>query len=279
MSVPLSCTVRRCAAPLRRVPGSFVCDGGHSFDVARSGYVSLLQPQDRRSLEAGDSRAAVQARIDLIAAGVGLTLVHAVVARAAALPLQGQPPVVVELGCGAGDTLGLLAQSREICGVGIDLSTAAATDAARRFPSVTWVVANADRRLPLIDASVDLIASIHARRNPAECHRTLRAEGFLLVAVPAAHDLIELRALVQGEAVHRDRVQGLVADHDTWFTVVGQSSVTQTLDLDHRALRNLLRGTYRGERLSESPRVQSLDHLSVTLASDITLFRRRPIHA
>ena len=272
---PLSCTVRGCGAPLHQANRSFICDRGHSFDIARSGYVSLLQPQDRKSLVAGDSRAAVQARTDLVKAGVGVALLDAVVARAAALHLEGQPPVVVELGCGAGDTLGLLAEKREISGVGIDLSTAAAAEAARRFPSLTWVVANADRRLPLLDSSVDLVLSIHARRNPAECRRILQTDGFLLVAVPGASDLIELRELVQGESVRRDRVQALVAEHDACFTVIEQTSAAQTLDLDRDALHNLLRGTYRGERLSQSPRVQSLDRLTVTLASDIVLFAPR----
>ena len=272
---PLSCTVRGCGAPLHQANRAFICDRGHAFDIARSGYVSVLQPQDRKSLDAGDSRAAVQARTDLLRAGVGVALLEAVVVRAAALHLEGQPPVVVELGCGSGDTLGLLAEKREISGVGIDLSTAASAEAARRFASLTWVVANADRRLPLLDASVDLVLSIHARRSPAECRRILRTAGFLLVAVPGASDLIELRELVQGEAVRRDRVQALVAEHDTCFTVVEQTSVEHTLDLDRGALHNLLRGTYRGERLSESPRVQSLDRLTVTLASDIVLFKAR----
>jgi len=273
--LPLSCTVRGCGAPLHRATRSFVCDHGHSFDVARSGYVSVLQPQDRKSLDAGDSRAAVQARTDLLKAGVGVALLDGVVARAAALRLEGQPPVVVELGCGSGDTLGRLAEKREMSGVGIDLSTAAAAEAARRFASLTWVVANADRRLPLLDSSGDLVVSVHARRNPAECRRILRTDGFLLVAVPGASDLIELRELVQGEAMRRDRVQALVAEHNACFTVIDQTSVEQTLDLDRAALHKLLRGTYRGERLSESPRVQRLDRLTVTLASDIVLFKAR----
>ena len=36
----------------------------------------------------------------------------------------------------------------------------AATYAARRHPSLWWIVANADRRLPVLDASVDLVLSV-----------------------------------------------------------------------------------------------------------------------
>ena len=43
----LLCPVRNCHLPLARDGRRLVCAGGHSFDVARSGYVNLLQPQDK----------------------------------------------------------------------------------------------------------------------------------------------------------------------------------------------------------------------------------------
>lgn len=253
----------------------YSCASGHSFDIARSGYVNLLQPQDRRSLAAGDSLKAVIARAQLISDGIGGAVIDAVVARALSLPVDVSPPVIVELGAGSGETLGRLASIRQVAGIGIDLSTAAATHASRHFPAVTWVVANADRRLPLLDGSVDLILSVHARRNPQECRRIIRPGGFLLVAIPAADDLIELREVVQGNALERDRVASLVNEHDLHFSVVDRATVRQPLDLDRAALVRLLQGTYRGERCSESVRVQGLDRLSVTLASDIVLFEPR----
>ena len=216
----------------------------------------------------------------LISDGIGGCVIDAVVARALSLPFDVSPPVVVELGSGSGETLGRLAAGRlaaslPITGIGIDLSTAAAAHASRHFPVVTWVVANADRRLPLLDGSVDLILSVHARRNPEECRRVLRPRGFLLVAIPAADDLIELREVVQGSALERDRVASLVTEHDRHFSVVDRATVRQTLELGRATLLKLLRGTYRGERLSESARVQGLGRLSVTLASDIVLFAAR----
>ena len=279
MSAPLSCTVRACGAPLARAGASFHCSHGHSFDIARSGYISLLQPQDRKSLDAGDTRDAVRARSALVAAGVGAPLVDTLVSHLSTLTQETANPVVLELGCGAGELLGRLASTLEITGIGIDLSTAAASDAARHFPAVTWVVANADRRLPVLDASVDVVLSVHARRNPSECARVLRPHGRLIVAVPAATDLIQLRSLVQGEAVARDRTPQLIAEHDPWFTVSEQFATEQTLTLERDALQNLLRGTYRGERLSQSTQVQQLDRLEVTIASDVVVFAPRPFAA
>src|SRR5690606_1269304 len=150
---PLACTVRGCGRALARHDRTFACPAGHAYDVARSGYVNLLQPHDRRSPAPGDSREAVEARARLVSAGVGRRLVDAVVERVSRLAL-GDSPVVAALGSGIGDALGALADTRPVNGVGIDLSAAAADRAARRFPRLTWVVANADRRLPLLDRSV-----------------------------------------------------------------------------------------------------------------------------
>jgi 23S rRNA (guanine745-N1)-methyltransferase len=262
---PLACTVRSCGRPLARDGRRVACAAGHSFDVARRGYLSLLQPQDRRSLSAGDSKDAVAARARLLDAGVGRAVVDALVARVSTRA----GAVVLDLGCGSGELLGAMAAAHDVCGVGIDLSTTAVETAARRYPAVTWVVANADRRLPLLDASVQVVLSLNGRRNVDDCARVLEPEGTLIVAVPAPDDLVELRTRVQGQAVARDRADAVVAAHAAHFRVVERLTVRERHRLAADALRDLLRGTYRGARTSAVDRVQALDALEVTLATDV----------
>jgi 23S rRNA (guanine745-N1)-methyltransferase len=136
-------------------------------------------------------------------------------------------------------------------------------------------VANADRRLPLLDGAIDLIWSIHGRRQPAECARVLRPRGRLVVAVPAADDLVELRARVAGTRVERDRVDGVLADHDALFALVDRRTVRERHTLTGQLLEDLLAGTYRGARHSAAAQVAALDTLDVTLASDVLVFERR----
>jgi 23S rRNA (guanine745-N1)-methyltransferase len=268
--VPLACSVRGCTLPLTRFDRTFVCGSGHSYDIARSGYVNLLQPQDRRSAAAGDSREAVDARAALLAVGVGRMLVDAITRRVSTLDL-GDAPIVVDLGCGSGDALAALTERRT--GIGIDLSSAAIERAARRFPDRTWVVANADRRLPLLDRRIDLVMSINGRRNPGEAARILAADRFHLVVIPAADDLIELRELVQGSRAERDRADTVLATHEGLFQVVEHAVVREMLELDRPALLNLLQGTYRGMRRAVAARLAALTRMTVTLASDLLLLR------
>lgn len=268
----LACTVRDCHAPLARDGRRLLCSRGHSYDIARAGYINLLQPQDRRSAAAGDSREAVAARGRLLDAGIGTAAITAIVEQVAALP-AGPVPQVADLGSGTGHLLAAIAAIRDVRAVGIDLSAAAAEYAARRSPALTWVVANADRRLPLPDASCAAVLSLHGRRSPAECARVLLPDGLLIVAVPAPGDLAELRETLHGEATARDRVEALIAEH-AGFDVVGRRRLSDQHQLDPSQLRDLLASTYRGARRRHLPAVEALQPMTVTFASDIVCFAR-----
>jgi 23S rRNA (guanine745-N1)-methyltransferase len=189
------------------------------------------------------------------------------------------PPssMAVDLGSGTGRALATIAGAHEIAAVGIDLSIAAATHAARHWPALTWVVANADRTLPLLAGCADVVLSLHARRNPAEVARVLKPSGVFLAAVPAADDLVELRALVQGEGTTRDRVPALAAELAPLLALDATFRVTDRHRFEPELLRALLDATYRGARRSAADRVAALGALDVTVASDVCVLRRSGI--
>src|SRR5437016_10979354 len=93
----LLCPVRNCRMALVREKRRLICPRGHSFDVARSGYINLLQPQDRRSKQPGDTVAAVAARRRLHDRGVTGPLLQAIGEIMAASPGD----IVLDSGCGA----------------------------------------------------------------------------------------------------------------------------------------------------------------------------------
>jgi 23S rRNA (guanine745-N1)-methyltransferase len=182
---------------------------------------------------------------------------------------------VADLGSGSGDALATCLAGTTATGVGIDLSVAASRHAARRFSTLTWVIANADRHLPLTDNRMSFLISLHARRNPAECARVLAPNGLLFVAVPAPDDLIELRSLVQGKGVERSRVESVLNDHERLFKPIEQLSTREHHQLSRESLLDLLHTTYRGARTSTNARVAMLSSMGVTVASDCVVFQRR----
>lgn len=231
----LLCTVRDCREPLIRDERRLVCARGHSFDVARSGYVNLLQPQDRRSRLPGDTKAAVAARRRLYDTGVTAALLAAIVERAGASATD----TVLDAGCGDGFYLGNLANAAKCSAYGVDISTPAIEAAARRYTGVEWVVANADRFLPFPDGAFSLVMTITARMNPAEFRRVMSKDSQLLVAIPSPDDLVELRG------TGRDRAPRTIAEFADQFTLVDQSRVSTTAALDAEQVGDLLLSIYR----------------------------------
>jgi 23S rRNA (guanine745-N1)-methyltransferase len=272
--VDLLCPVRECGEILARSGRTLLCPRRHSFDVARSGYINLLQPQDRRSKSPGDSPAAVAARHRFHAAGHEEPLVRMLLEMIATLPLPAHP-AVLDVGCGDGYHLRALAAAREIDSHGLDLSVSAVDLAARLAPGALWVVANADRFLPYAPGSFGLVLSLTARMNPPELRRVLAPEGRALVAVPGADDLVELRQAVLGEGRLRDRAERTVADFAGDFELESHRTVRYPVRLDAAGVVDLLSLTYREARDSRRERAAALDGLDVTLSRDLLVFRPR----
>src|ERR1700737_4024751 len=125
----LLCPVRNCHMPLVREERRVLCPRGHSFDVARSGYVNLLQPQERRSKQPGDTAAALAGRRRLHDRGLTEPLLRAIAEITAASPGD----VVLDAGCGDGFYLGTLARQTSFSAHGVDISVPAINAAARRY--------------------------------------------------------------------------------------------------------------------------------------------------
>jgi len=253
----LSCPVRDCQMPLLRQERRVLCARGHSFDVARSGYINLLQPQDRRSKQPGDTVAAVAGRRRLHDLGVAAPLLSAISAMLAATPED----TVLDAGCGDGYYLGSLAGQSGCDAHGVDISIPAIDAAARRYPDCEWIVANADRAVPCAAGSFSIVMSITERMNAGEFRRVLRAGGRLLVAVPAPDDLIELRG------AGRDRVQRTLETFAEGFAVVEQRRATTAADLDAGAVEDVLHSIYRPMH------AQPAAAMRVTFSLDLLLFR------
>lgn len=200
-----------CAASLLLRDRVVRCIHGHTFDVARHGYLNLLP---------GDARAGTADNVDMVAARATvldgpLALLVRHVANcvdAAPLPRDG---CVLDLGAGTGRYLaaGLdLLPDRH--GLALDLSKHAARRAARAHPRLGAVVCDAWRRLPVRDGVVALALSVFAPRNAAELARVLAPDGALLVVTPTArhlHQLVAALGLLTVDARKDERLERSLA--------------------------------------------------------------------
>lgn len=273
--------MRGCGSRLERQARSWVCERGHVFDIAKRGYVNLLQPQDRRSLDAGDTAEVVAARRRLAAAGHDRELLAVLGDELIGLAGPVGELRLLDVGCGEGSMLwGLSARLEAALGRapeawGVDLSAPAIDAAARQAGELGWVIANADRGLPWPDASFDAVLSITARLLPTEFHRVLRPSGRAFLALAGSDDLIELREEVLGEGQERDRVPRTLAEFSELFELERQLRLSTTVQADRSLIEDLLAITYRGGRRSREERASALAGLTVTFSRDLLILRRR----
>ncbi|OYP37068.1 putative RNA methyltransferase [Rhodopirellula sp. MGV] len=272
---PLRCSVRGCQGSLERQDRSLRCPAGHTFDLAREGYFNLTQPQDRRSKNPGDSDTAVLARQRWVQRGHMQGLVEAIKAILAETSLAMAAAPTIDLGCGEGSFgKAIFADAPEqFCG--FDLSKRAVRLAARHWPEANWVLANADRVLPLADQSVCRVISLFGRRPAGEIVRVLEDGGLCLIAVPGQDDLIELREQVQLSGHRRSRTEAIIGElTDAGLQLVEHRCWTHAERLDKDAIEDALAMTYRAVRNSQNARLAEVDAMMVTLHADLLLLRK-----
>lgn len=207
------------------------CAAGHSFNVAREGYASLLTGATPPGT--GDSKAMVADRLRFQQAGHYDAIGDAL---GEALAGGGAPdPVVVDVGGGTGHYLArVLDALPRAVGLTADVSKWAARRAARVHERAGAVTADAWRGLPLRADSADALLNVFAPRGAAEFHRVLRGDGLLLVVVPAADHLAELRAplgLLEVDPRKDERLAQALHGH---FAPAGVRDLRLPMELAHQ---------------------------------------------
>jgi len=205
------------------------CNKGHSFDVAKQGYVNLLSVQHKRSKDPGDSKAMVAARREFLNSGyyqpIAAAISEAVFAEAAKSSGFQECFTVLDAGCGEGYYLRELLQHSganhsALSVVGIDISKWAIQAAAKQpllevtaepaspnnsharlsakdkaNASVHWIVGT-NAQMPIADASLDCVLCVFGFPVFHEFYRVLKPGGVLVMLDPTNQHLLELRELI-----------------------------------------------------------------------------------
>jgi 23S rRNA (guanine745-N1)-methyltransferase len=270
----LACPV--CGAPLT-VAGEGTglrCGGGHAFDRARQGHVTLLPPGHRAP--SGDSAEMVADRVAFLDAGhyAGVTdaLADAVLADDA------PPRSLLDLGGGTGHHLaGLLGRLPDAAGVVLDSSPYAARRAARAHPRAAAVVADSWARLPIREGVLDRVLVVFAPRNGPEIARVLRPDGRLVVVTPAADHLGEIVGPLGLLRVDPDKAARLAATLEPHLEQVATAAFRTELGLDHAAVATLVGMGPHARHVGRQALADAVGGLPepvrVTVSVDVTSYR------
>jgi 23S rRNA (guanine745-N1)-methyltransferase len=278
VAAPLACVAEllrcpACHSPLAAVQGSLICAHRHTYDVARSGYVTLL-PNARRC-PIGDDASMIATRAAIMDDGhfEPLTTALAEKVRSLALP---DSAVILDAGAGTGHHLaGVLAELPGALGVAVDVSRAASRRATRARHRIARVRSDIWQEIPLCDATVDLTMSVFAPRNAQELARVLRPGGAAVVATPAPEHLQELAGL-HAVNVHPHKAMHLQRLFTAWASADRVQRVSWVLRLTHRDVARLLTMGPAAHHLRPDFLVQLAalsEPLCVTAAVELSTFR------
>ncbi|WP_449287249.1 putative RNA methyltransferase [Marinobacter sp. PE14] len=195
----LACPLDGC--PLIHSEKTWRCENGHSFDVARQGYVHLLPVQKKRTLDPGDSKDMVAARQRFLNAGFYKPIADSVSEIALqSLPSEGTGSVL-DAGSGEGyylRHLANLAGTRSLSMIGVDISKWAALAAAKQDKQTRWVVGS-NANLPILPDSLDLVLCLFGFPVYSEFARVLKPGGEVVQVDAGPDHLRELREIIYPE--------------------------------------------------------------------------------
>lgn len=265
-----------CGEGLQPVERCFRCSKGHSFDIARQGYVNLLMSNHSSAKRHGDDKAMVDARRLFLDKGYYAPLRQAVCA--VAVEHCGKTVELLDAGCGEGwytvgvkETLEAAGKTCHACG--IDISREALIQAARRDAGLQLAVAGVNN-LPVPDGSCDLLMSIFAPHDEGEFRRVLRKGGILLRVVPLEEHLMGLKAAVYDRPYPNPSPD---CTPPSGFTMLECREVRSTLQLPcGEDIRNLFMMTpyYYKTGRRDQEKLAALEELETEIAFGIFVYQR-----
>lgn len=259
-----------CQHPLEQDGQQWRCDLGHSFDIAKQGYVNLLPVQNKRSKSPGDNADMMRARRDFLNAGfyqpLSDQLNQLFMDHLGTIPT----PQILDLGCGEGyysaRLQAALSQQTASQVWGLDISKDAIRYAAKRDKHIQFCVASA-YDLPFPGQSFDGLMRIYAPSLASEIFRVTRPGGWLITVQPAANHLIQLKQAIYSQPLAHDETPESVQG----FALINQHKLSYEMTLDTETDRlNLLNMTPFGWKLNHEQK-QNLSQSLVKVKADFLI--------
>ena len=226
-----------CQENLDLVENSLKCNNRHSFDLAKFGYVNLA-PQVKQS--ANYDKENFQNRQQILEAGFYQAILETI---SDLLATNLSAKTVLDIGCGEGFySRKLQERNPDKTFYAFDISKDSVQIAAKSEPNwaVNWFVGDL-ARLPIKDASMDILLDIFSPANYGEFRRVLSKDGILIKVIPTENHLKEIRQKVQDQLTNKDYSNQDIKNHfQEHFTILSSQTASLTKTITAEQLKALL---------------------------------------
>ena len=226
-----------CQENLTLVENSLKCNNRHSFDLAKFGYVNLA-PQIKQS--ANYDKENFQNRQQILEAGFYQAILEVL---SDLLSNSKNAKTILDIGCGEGFYSRKLQERHpDKTFYAFDISKDSVQIAAKSEPNwaVNWFVGDL-ARLPIKDASMDILLDIFSPANYGEFRRVLSKDGILIKVIPTENHLKEIRQRVQDQLTNKDYSNQDIKNHfQEHFTILSSQTASLTKTITAEQLQALL---------------------------------------
>ena len=226
-----------CQENLTLLESSLKCNNRHSFDLAKFGYVNLA-PQIKQS--ANYDKENFQNRQEILESGFYQAILEVV---SDLLSNSKNAKTILDIGCGEGFYSRKLQERHpDKTFYAFDISKDSVQIAAKSEPNwaVNWFVGDL-ARLPIKDASMDILLDIFSPANYGEFRRVLSKDGILIKVIPTKNHLKEIRQKVQDQLTNKDYSNQDIKNHfQNNFTILSSKTASLTKPITAEQLQALL---------------------------------------
>jgi len=198
-----------CKEALAKNEKVFRCSNGHSFDIAKQGYVNLLMSQQSASKRHGDDRVMVDARKNFLEKNYYMPLAEKLCQMAE--KYSGDKTNLLDAGCGEGWYGHKIIAHLESCGIkpsmaGIDISKDALKYAGKRCGDKIDFAVGSVYNMPVGNETQDIVFNIFAPLAENEYSRILKKTGVLIRVVPMERHLFGLKEKIYNKPYLNDEI-------------------------------------------------------------------------
>ena len=254
-----------CQENLTLLESSLKCNNRHSFDLAKFGYVNLA-PQIKQS--ANYDKENFQNRQEILESGFYQAILEVV---SDLLSNSKNAKTILDIGCGEGFYSRKLQERHpDKTFYAFDISKDSVQIAAKSEPNwaVNWFVGDL-ARLPIKDASMDILLDIFSPANYGEFRRVLSKDGILIKVIPTKNHLKEIRQRVQDQLTNKDYSNQDIKNHfQEHFTILSSQTASLTKTITTEQLQALLSMTPLLFHVNQS-KIDWSDLTEITIEAEI----------
>ena len=264
-----------CKSALNKEEKTLKCLNGHSFDIAKDGYVNLLLANQKKRLNPGDNKEMMLARETFLTTKHYDFLIEHIDSFIKVCIFKSDKSFeelnLLDLGCGSGYyTRNILSKTR-INKIGIDISKPGIRKASKNDKQSSYFISSIFD-LPIEEQSINIILNIFSPVSISEVIRVLKPEGYFIKVIPGENHMVEIAKQVYDEFIpHQSSIEEEISSEEK-LQLIKVEKLEKKIYLKGEDLQNQIAMTPYYYKF-ESEVLNQLKELEVTISFKVIVTR------